>query len=81
MLAARGAAWQAQAAPRTCPLITNAAPPDQVGSAQRIATMQMKEADSGKRGKRRGGGDIEDEGRRGFQASGGGGGGGKKSRR
>lgn len=51
--------------------------PPQVGSAQRIATMQMKEADSGKKGKKRGaGGGDEDEGARGFMA-----GGGKKGRR
>ena len=53
--------------------------PGQVGSAQRIATMQMKEADSGRKGKKRGGGGggDEDEGARGFMA----GGGGKKGRR
>ena len=54
---------------------------ERVGGAQRIATMQMREADAGRRGgkKRGGGGDgDEDEGRRGFMA--GGGGGGKKRR-
>ncbi|KIY92872.1 DEAD (Asp-Glu-Ala-Asp) box polypeptide 47 [Monoraphidium neglectum] len=45
---------------------------EQVSSAQRIATMQMKEADSGKGKKRGGAGGDEDEGRRGFMASGGG---------
>ncbi|GBF91769.1 DEAD-box ATP-dependent RNA helicase [Raphidocelis subcapitata] len=52
---------------------------EQVGAAQRIATMQMKEADSGRKGKKRGGGGgaDEDEGARGFMAAGGG----KKGRR
>ncbi|KAL4442077.1 hypothetical protein ABPG77_011338 [Micractinium sp. CCAP 211/92] len=33
---------------------------ERVGEAQRIATMQMKESDKGKKGKRRGGGDGDD---------------------
>jgi hypothetical protein len=60
----------------TCRQPTNSSNPPQVGSAQRIATMQMKEADSGKKGKRKGQGGDEDEGARGFMASGG-----KKGRR
>lgn len=53
-------------------------PPPQVNSAQRIATMQMKESDGNRKGKRRGGGGDGDEDR-GLVT--GGSGGGKRGRR